>query len=119
MSKTLNELNEYLNLLEIPNEDIRSFLNKKEIRLYCYLRDHLTYSEILELTSILKDITNNLTNYKNVNFKRFINLNSDNVKRANSILNFSLEYNKDILLALSTIIIEEPKDIILNFYNNF
>jgi hypothetical protein len=119
MSKTRNELNEYLNLLEIPNEDIRLFLNKKEVRLYCYLRDNLTYSEILELSSILKDITNNLTNYKNVNFKRFIKLDSKNIKKANDILNFSLEDNKDILLGISTIIIEEPKEIILNFYNNY
>lgn len=117
MVKTCVELKEYLNLLEISNEDKKEFLERRDVKLYCYLRDTLTFAEILELETILKDIVNNVSDYENIDLSRFIKLKTDEVNKSNVIYDLDLLEKRDVILALSTIIILEPKNLILNYYN--
>ena len=118
MSKTLEVLREYLELLDITKKEKKSFFERKDIQMYCRIRDNLTYSEILELSSVLNDIVNKVSSYNNIDLNRFLKLSKNSISKINNTFELQLKYEKDIILGLSTIIVLEPKEIILNYYDN-
>lgn len=110
MSNTLNELSTYLKLLKLDSRTISAVVHRDDIVAYCLLRDKLTYSELLELQIILKDIYHHQATPNKIDFSKYIKLTKSEIKKLSKI--FHLKSNT--LLEISTFIQLNPQELAFN-----
>lgn len=115
MKDTLEILSTYLELLEVPKEKASRLLKSKEIQLYAYLRDKLTYTELLDLEIVLNNIYNGVENKNKINFNEYCLIDKKYKTSACSLLLHNCISSKYCMYALSTIIAMEPKEVALNY----
>jgi hypothetical protein len=113
MSSTLNDLSTYLKLFKLDTRTISKILNRADIVAYCLLRDKLTYSELLELQIILKDIYYSQES-KKVDLFKYIKLNESEINKLSNI--FKLKTSTP--LEIASIIQITPQDLAINIVNN-
>ena len=115
MKDTLEILKTYLELLEVPKDKITSIISSKEIQLYAYLRDKLTYVELLDLQITLNNIYNGVENKNKINFNEYCLIDKRYRTSTCNLLLHNCISSRNCMFALSTIISMEPKEIALNY----
>ena len=114
-SNTLELLKITMELYDIPKKEIQSFLNLERIQLYAFLRDRLTYPELIELQIILNNIYNNVENKDKIDFTEYCPISLKHQEKTCTILLNKCLKDSNCLLAICTIIAMEPKEIIENY----
>ena len=104
MSKTVQDIKTYLQLLNIPNNKINTIINRDDIAVYSALRDTLTHSEILELQVVLRGINNGTEKHNEKYLEKYV------VKK-------QLGLKSTSNLEISSVLQMEPSELALNIVN--
>jgi hypothetical protein len=110
MSKTINDVKNYLQLLNIPNAKINKLINRDDIAIYSFLRDRLTYSELLELQVFLRGVNNGTEKRSDKYFEKYVDLEKDQRKLVKEKLGLKSISN----LEIASIIQMEPRELAIN-----
>lgn len=113
MSKTINDVKNYLQLLNIPNAKINKLINRDDIAIYSAIRDRLTHSELLELQVVLRGVQNGTEKRVDSYFDKYLDLEQDQRKLVKEKLGLKGTSN----LEIASIIQMEPRDLALNLVN--
>jgi hypothetical protein len=110
MSKTIDDVKTYLQLLNIPNAKINKLIDRDDIVIYSSLRDRLTISELLELQIVLRSISNGSEKQVDKIFSKYVDLQKDGRKMVKDILGLKSTSN----LEIASILQMEPRDLAIN-----
>lgn len=110
MSKTIDDVKTYLQLLNIPNAKINKLIDRDDIVIYSSLRDRLTISELLELQIVLRSISNGSEKQVDKIFSKYVDLQKDERKMVKDILGLKSTSN----LEIASILQMEPRDLAIN-----
>jgi hypothetical protein len=110
MSKTIDDVKTYLQLLNIPNAKINKLIDRDDLAIYSSLRDRLTSSEILELQIVLRSISNGSEKQVDKIFNKYVDLQKDERKMVKDILGLKGTSN----LEIASILQMEPSDLAIN-----
>jgi hypothetical protein len=113
MSKTIEDIKIYLQLLNIPNAKINKLINRDDIAIYSALRDRLTYSELLELQVFLRGVNNGIEKRSNKYFEKYVDLQKDQRKLVKEQLGLKGSTNLEIVSILQM----EPRELAINIVN--
>jgi hypothetical protein len=113
MSKTIEDIKTYLQLLNIPNAKINKLINRDDISVYSALRDNLTDSEILELQVVLRGVNNGTEKRNNKYFEKYLDLQKDQRKLVKEQLGLKGSTNLEIVSILQM----EPRELAINIVN--
>lgn len=110
MSKTIDDVKTYLQLLNIPNAKINKLIDRDDLAIYSSLRDRLTTSELLELQIILRSISNGSEKQVDKIFSKYVDIKKDDRKMVKDVLGLKGTSN----LEIATILQMEPSDLAIN-----
>jgi DNA-directed RNA polymerase subunit F len=110
MSKTIDDVKTYLQLLNIPNAKINKLIDRDDLAIYSSLRDRLTSSELLELQIVLRSISNGSEKQVDKIFNKYVDLQKDERKMVKDILGLKGTSN----LEIASILQMEPSDLAIN-----
>lgn len=113
MSKTVEDIKTYLQLLNIPNAKINKLINRDDIAIYSALRDRLTESELLELKVVLRGVNNGTEKRIDNYFDKYVDLQKVQRKLVKEQLGLKGTSNLEIASVLQM----EPRDLALNLVN--
>ena len=113
MSKTVEDIKTYLQILNIPNAKINKLINRDDIAIYSALRDRLTDSELLELQVVLRGVNNGTEKRVDNYFDKYVDLQKVQRKLVKEQLGLKGTSNLEIASVLQM----EPRDLALNLVN--
>ena len=113
MSKTVQDIKTYLQLLNIPNNKIDKLINRDDIAIYSALRDRLTDSELLELKIFLRGVSNGSEKRSEGYLDKYLVLEKAQRKLVKEELGLKGTSN----LEIASILQMEPRDLALNLVN--
>jgi hypothetical protein len=113
MSKTVEDIKTYLQILNIPNAKINKLINRDDIAIYSALRDRLTDSELLELKVVLRGVDNGTEKRIDNYFDKYVDLQKVQRKLVKEQLGLKGTSNLEIASVLQM----EPRDLALNLVN--
>jgi hypothetical protein len=113
MSKTVEDIKTYLQLLNIPNAKINKLINRGDIAVYSALRDRLTESELLELQVVLRGVHNGTEKRIDNYFDKYVDLQKVQRKLVKEQLGLKGTSNLEIASVLQM----EPRELALNLVN--
>jgi hypothetical protein len=113
MSKTVEDIKTYLQLLNIPNAKINKLINRDDIAIYSALRDRLTDSELLELQVVLRGVNNGTEKRVDNYFDKYLDLQKVQRKLVKEQLGLKGTSNLEIASVLQM----EPRELALNLVN--
>ena len=113
MSKTVEDIKTYLQLLNIPNAKINKLINRDDIAIYSALRDRLTESEILELKVVLRGVDNGTEKRIDNYFDKYVDLQKVQRKLVKEQLGLKGTSNLEIASVLQM----GPRELALNLVN--
>lgn len=113
MSKTVQDIKTYLQLLNIPNNKINTIINRDDIAVYSALRDTLTHSEILELQVVLRGINNGTEKHNEKYLEKYVNLQ----KNQRNLVKKQLGLKSTSNLEISSVLQMEPSELAINIVN--
>jgi hypothetical protein len=113
MSRTIDDVKTYLQILNIPNTKINKLINRDDLAIYSALRDRLTESELLEVQIVLRGFSNG--NEKNIEkyLDKYVDLQKDQRKLVKDVLGLQSTTN----LEIATILQMEPSELAINMVN--
>jgi hypothetical protein len=114
MSKTVEDIKTYLQLLNIPNAKINKLINRDDIAIYSALRDRLTHSELLELQVVLRGVNNGTEKRIDNYFDKYVDLQKSQRKLVKEQLGLKGTSNLEIASVLQM----EPLELALNIVND-
>jgi hypothetical protein len=110
MSKTIDDVKTYLQLLNIPNSKINKLVDRDDVAIYSSLRDRLTESELLELQIVLRSVSNGSEKQVDKIFSKYLDLQKDERKLVKDVLGLKGTSNIEI----ASILQMEPRELALN-----
>ena len=110
MSKTIDNVKTYLQLLNIPNAKINKLINRDDLAIYSSLRDRLTGSEILELQIVLRSVSNGTEKQVDKVFSKYVDLTKDKRVLVKDVLGLKGTSN----LEIASILQIEPQEVAIN-----
>jgi hypothetical protein len=113
MSKTVEDIKTYLQILNIPNAKIDKLINRDDIAIYSALRDRLTESELLELQVVLRGVNNGTEKRIDNYFDKYVDLQKVQRKLVKEQLGLKGTSNLEIASVLQM----EPRELALNLVN--
>ncbi len=113
MSKTVEDIKTYLQLLNIPNAKINKIIHRDDIAIYSALRDRLTDNELLELQVFLRGVNNGTEKLSEKYLDKYVVLQKAQRKLVKEQLGLKGTSN----LEIATILQMDPRDLALNIVN--
>ena len=110
MSKTIDNVKTYLQLLNIPNAKINKLINRDDLAIYSSLRDRLTGSELLELQIVLRSVSNGTEKQVDKVFSKYVDLTKDKRVLVKDVLGLKGTSN----LEIASILQIEPQEVAIN-----
>jgi hypothetical protein len=113
MSKTVDDIKTYLQLLNIPTAKINKLINRDDVAIYSALRDKLTQSEILEIQVVIRGVNNGTEKRIDNYFNKYVDLQKVQRKLVKEQLGLKGTSNLEIASVLQL----EPRELALNLVN--
>jgi hypothetical protein len=110
MSRTIDDVKTYLQLLNIPNAKINKLIDRDDLAIYSSLRDRLTGSELLELQIVLRSVSNGTEKQVDKVFSKYVDLKKDRRTLVKDVLGLKGTSN----LEIASILQIEPQEVAIN-----
>lgn len=110
MSRTIDDVKTYLQLLNIPNAKINKLIDRDDVAIYSSLRDRLTGSELLELQIVLRSVSNGTEKQVDKVFSKYVDLKKDERTLVKDVLGLKGTSN----LEIASILQLNPQELAIN-----